>query len=170
MQNQSVAIFTLGQSKPESVISELERIFNVEDSKGLIEFRPIPRLRGILAISKNAALLKRADSWVRRLDRDSPIAGQNVFVYKARNRSATELAKVLSGLFGGGSSTASATRSSNRSQRSAETNSIPAQEVQELMAVSPQPSTIRSRSRPRSDPRRTRATDLATMSRRVSSI
>lgn len=106
MQDQSVSIFRLTQARPEAVVPELERIFNTSGDSSLIQFRAVGRLRGIMAISKNGALLRRAETWVRRLDQDSPDAGDNVVVYKAKYRKAAELAKVISGLFGSGAEAA----------------------------------------------------------------
>lgn len=102
MQNQRVSIFRLVQARPEDVVPELERIFNVNGDSSLIQFRPVSRIRGIMAISKNPALIRRADTWVRRLDQQDSATGQNVVVYKAKYRKAEELAKVVAGLFGVG--------------------------------------------------------------------
>nr|BAT30579.1 general secretion pathway protein D [Aureimonas sp. AU4] len=101
MENQSVSVFTLREAKPEAVIPELERIFDASGDNAAIQFRPIERLRGVLAISQNPRLIARAGTWVQRLDRDNPGVGEGVFVYKPRHRSAEDLSRVLSGLFGG---------------------------------------------------------------------
>lgn len=101
MQNQSVSIFRLAEARPEQIVPELERIFNSQGQSGAIQFRAVNRLKGIMAISRNAGLLKRAESWVRRLDQQDGQSGQNVVVYKARYRKAAELAAVMNNLFGG---------------------------------------------------------------------
>jgi general secretion pathway protein D len=103
MENQSVSVLSLRAAKPEAVIPELERIFNASGDGAAIQFRPIERLRGILAISQNPRLIARAGTWVQRLDRDNPGVGEGVFVYKPRYRSAEDLSRVLAGLFGNGS-------------------------------------------------------------------
>lgn len=102
MADQSVSIFRLVQARPEALIPELDRIFQADADSGLIQFRPMSRLRGILAISKNPTLIRRAEKWVRRLDQEDGDTGQNVLVYKAKYRKAAELAKVISTLFSGG--------------------------------------------------------------------
>jgi general secretion pathway protein D len=101
MQHQSVSIFRLSEARPEQIVPELERIFNTQGQSGAIQFRAINRLKGVMAISRNAGLLKRAESWVRRLDQQDGQSGQNVVVYKARYRKAAELAAVMNNLFGG---------------------------------------------------------------------
>ncbi|UVC12614.1 type II secretion system secretin GspD (plasmid) [Rhizobium sp. TH2] len=105
MQNQRVSIFRLVQARPEDVVPELERIFNVKGDNSLIQFRVVSRIRGIMAISKNPALIRRADTWVRRLDQQDSATGQNVVIYKVKYRKAEELAKVVAGLFGVGANT-----------------------------------------------------------------
>ncbi|WP_062206115.1 type II secretion system secretin GspD [Aureimonas sp. AU12] len=102
MENQSVSVFTLQEAKPEAIIPELQRIFGASGDDAAIQFRSIDRLRSILAISQNPKLITRAGTWVRRLDRENPGIGEGVFVYKPKHRSAEDLAKVLSSLFGGG--------------------------------------------------------------------
>ncbi|OLP55005.1 type II secretion system protein GspD [Rhizobium rhizosphaerae] len=108
MQHQSVSIFRLAQARPEQVVPELDRIFNSQGQGGAIQFRAVNRLRGIMAISRNSALLKRAESWVRRLDQQDGQSGNNVVVYKARYRKAAELATVMNNLFGGASGSSAA--------------------------------------------------------------
>lgn len=107
MQNQSVSIYRLVEARPEDVVNELERIFNAKGENGVIQFRAVSRLRGIMAISKNSTLLRRAETWVRRLDQQEAGTGQNVVVYKAKYRKAEELARVMTNLFGGGSPSSS---------------------------------------------------------------
>lgn len=107
MQNQRVAIFRLRQARPEEVLPELERIFNIKGDNTLIHFRPVARVRGIMAISKNPALIRRAQAWVARLDQQDSETGRNVVIYKAKFRKAEELAKVVGNLFGTGGNTTS---------------------------------------------------------------
>ena len=103
MADQSVAIFELRRGRPAAVVAELNRIFASEEegvAAGAIEFRPIERLRSVLALSSNPKLLQRAQRFVRRLDIANPSVEDNVFVYRARYRDAQELAAVVSRVFG----------------------------------------------------------------------
>jgi general secretion pathway protein D len=106
MRDQSVSIFEVRRARPEAIVDELERIFEADEGGGAIEFKPISRLRAVMALSKNATLIRRAEEWVRRLDQESASAGENVFVYRARYRDAKELARIANSLFteGGGAS------------------------------------------------------------------
>lgn len=114
MQNQAVGIYEVRRANPDAVVQELNRVFDAEKgaSDGVIQFKPIGRLRAVMVVSKNPSLLKRAETWVRRLDRDTASGSENVFVYKARYRDSKELARIVSTLFraggdGGQSSSAS---------------------------------------------------------------
>ncbi|QZO02332.1 type II secretion system secretin GspD [Chenggangzhangella methanolivorans] len=104
MQNQAVGIYEVRRAAPDAVVAELNRVFDAEKgaSGGVIQFKPIGRLRAVMVVSKNPALLKRAETWVRRLDRDTQSGSENVFVYKARYRDSKELARIVSTLFRAG--------------------------------------------------------------------
>lgn len=107
MRGQTVSLFELKRARPEAVVAELTQLFDTGENgsgQGLIQFKPIGRLRAVLATSKNAGLLRRAEGFVRELDGTAESAEETVFVYKARYRNAVELARVVNGLFGGGNS------------------------------------------------------------------
>lgn len=106
MHQQTVSVFELRRSHPDEVIGELNRIFDIdtkEEGAGVVQFKAIKRLRAIMVISKNATLVKRAGSWIRRLDHQDASATDSIFVYRPRNRDARELARLVNGLFGNGS-------------------------------------------------------------------
>ena len=121
MQNQAVGIYEVRQAQPEAVVMELNRVFDAEQrgaAGGVIQFKPISRLRAVMVVSKNPALLKRAETWIKRLDRDTTSGAENVFVYKARYRDSKELARIVTSLFrAGGDGGAGASASTG--QRSA---------------------------------------------------
>jgi general secretion pathway protein D len=55
MKGQSVSIFEVRRARPETVVAELSQIFDSGEngaSAGVIQFKPISRLRAILAVSK----------------------------------------------------------------------------------------------------------------------
>ncbi|MFE1597980.1 type II secretion system secretin GspD [Methylobacterium sp. ID0610] len=107
MRGQSVSLFELRRTRPEAVVAELAQLFDTAENgagSGLIQFKPVARLRSVLVLSKNPALIRRAETFIRKLDNTSEAAEENVFVYKARYRDARELARVVNGLFGNGQS------------------------------------------------------------------
>lgn len=116
MQNQAVGIYEVRQATPDAVVQEMNRVFDADikagQAGGVIQFKPISRLRAVMVVTKNPTLLKRAETWIKRLDRDTTSGSENVFVYKARYRDAKELARIVTSLFraggdGGGGSRAS---------------------------------------------------------------
>ncbi|MCK2056367.1 type II secretion system secretin GspD [Methylobacterium sp. 37f] len=107
MRGQSVSLFELRRARPEAIVADLTQLFDTGEngaSSGLIQFKPIARLRAVMAMSKNPSLIRRAETFVRKLDSTVEAAEETVFIYKARYRDAKELARVINGLFGTGNS------------------------------------------------------------------
>ncbi|MGA7805811.1 secretin N-terminal domain-containing protein, partial [Bradyrhizobium sp.] len=106
MRGQSVGIFPVTNSAPEPIISELEKIMDSGDSglsQSVVKFQPMSRLNAILVVSRKPALLQTAATWIRRLDR-ADTARNSVHVYHVRYGEARQIAKVLTDMFIGGSS------------------------------------------------------------------
>lgn len=102
MRDQTVSIFELRRATPQAVASELDTVFSSGEegaAAGAIEFKALPRLKAVMALSKSSTLMRRAAVWVRRLDVANTAAEENVFVYRARYRNATELARIVGTLF-----------------------------------------------------------------------
>ena len=100
----SFALFPVRSTDANEVATELEVVFATDAVgalQGVIRFLPIERMNAVLAISSRRAHLKEAGKWVARLDRADTGAGQQVFVYYAKNGPATELATLLNQVFGG---------------------------------------------------------------------
>jgi general secretion pathway protein D len=105
MEDQAVGILALRNAKPEVVIPELERIFAANAGGaggGVIQFMPMPRLRAVLAVSQNRALIERAQTWVGRLDLQNGDLNESVHVYRVKYRDAQLLTELLSQLFAPG--------------------------------------------------------------------
>jgi len=106
MRGQSVGIFPIVNSGPEPIIAELEKIVDSGDNglgQNVINFRPISRLNAILVVSKKPALLRTAATWIKRLDH-ADSARTSVHVYRVKYGEARQIARVLSDMFIGGSS------------------------------------------------------------------
>src|ERR1700682_4508371 len=106
MRGQSVGIFPIVNSGPEPIIAELEKIVDSGDnglSQNVINFRPISRLNAILVVSKKPALLRTAATWIKRLDH-ADSARTSVHVYRVKYGEARQIARVLTEMFAGGSS------------------------------------------------------------------
>lgn len=73
---------------------------------GVIDFVPNPRLQSILVITSRQAYLDRAEKWIRDLDKGASGSQSYMAVYELQNRSAAEVAPIISQLLGGDSSAA----------------------------------------------------------------
>ena len=106
MRGQSVGIFPIANSAPEAVIAELEKIVDSGEnglSQNLIKFQTVGRLNAIMVVSKKPALLHTAATWIKRLDR-ADTARTSVHVYRVKYGEARQIARVLTEMFIGGSS------------------------------------------------------------------
>ena len=86
MRGQSVGIFPVRNSTPEPLISEIEKIMDSGEGglgQNMVKFQPIGRLNSILVVSQKPEYLKRAQTWIARLDR-SDTDGVNLKSYPLR--------------------------------------------------------------------------------------
>ncbi len=105
MRGQSVGIFPVRHSAPEPIISEVEKIMDLGNgglNHDLVKLQAIGRLNAILVATSKPALLKAAQSWIRRLD-NSEVANTGVKVYRVRYGDAKNLAAILNEMFGSAS-------------------------------------------------------------------
>ncbi len=86
MRGQSVGIFPVRNSTPEPLIAEIEKIMDSGEGglgQNVVKFQPIGRLNSILVVSQKPEYLKRAQTWIARLDR-SDTEGVNLKSYPLR--------------------------------------------------------------------------------------
>ena len=113
MRGQSVGIFPIHNSSPEPVISEIEKIMDSGEgglSQNVIKFQPIGRLNSILVVSQKPEYLKRAATWIARLDK-SDTEGVNLKAYPLRYGNSKQVTALLNEILtgrGGGASLDSA--------------------------------------------------------------
>jgi len=106
MRGQSVGIYPLSNSAPEPIITELEKIMDSGDSglsHSVVKFQPVSRLNAILVVSRKPPLLHTAATWIRRLDQ-ADTTRNSVHVYRVKYGEAKQIARVLTAMFIGGSS------------------------------------------------------------------
>ena len=102
LQSQSVGVYPLKSTSPETMIVELERIFETNDGgagQGVIRFQPVSRMNAVMVVTKNPKLLAQTTQWVQRLDR-SDMTGTTLRTYRLKNGNATQVAKILNDIFG----------------------------------------------------------------------
>jgi general secretion pathway protein D len=103
LRNQSVGIYPLKSTTPDTMIRELEKVFDVADGgqgQGVIRFQPVARMNAVMAVTRSEKLLERATQWVQRLDR-SDSNGTTVRIYQLNFGNATKIAKILNDIFVG---------------------------------------------------------------------
>jgi general secretion pathway protein D len=101
LRNQSVGVFPLKSTSPETMIEELERVFQTRDGgpgQGIIGFQPISRMNAVMVVTKNPNYLEQTNQWVQRLDH-SDANGTTVRTYHLKYGNATQIAKVLGEIF-----------------------------------------------------------------------
>ena len=101
MRSQSASISILNNSSPEEMVAKLEAVF-AEDSassgRNGIRVIALERLNGVVVIANSQEKVRRALTWVRRLDRAS-VTDTDYFVYAVQNGNAADLAKILVATF-----------------------------------------------------------------------
>ena len=103
LRNQSVGVYPLKSTSPETMITELERVFESTDGglgQGVVRFQPISRMNAVMVVTRNPKLLTETTQWVQRLDR-SDMTGTTLRTYRLKHGSAARVAKILNELFVG---------------------------------------------------------------------
>jgi general secretion pathway protein D len=124
MRGRSFALFSLAHVDPETVIKELEAVFNAKsgDKDGsFFRFIAIERLNAILAVTHQARYLDDIESWVFRLDKANTASEGNANVYRVQHVDAVELADTLNEIFTGA-----------KKKSKKEASVVPGQEAAEL--------------------------------------
>jgi general secretion pathway protein D len=109
MRGQSVGIFPISSGSPAPLVQELEKIADSGENglgQNVIKFQPIARLNAIMVVTKKPDMLRMAATWIKRLDR-ADTARTSVHVYRVKYGDARQIARVLTDMFLGGSSSSS---------------------------------------------------------------
>ena len=106
MRGQSIGIYPITNSGPEPIITELEKIVDSGENglnQNLVKLQPVQRLNAVMVVTKKPGLLHTVETWIKRLDR-ADSTRTSVHVYKIKYGDAKQMARVLTDMFGGGSS------------------------------------------------------------------
>src|SRR6516162_3733958 len=98
LRNQSVGVYPLKSTSPETMIQELEKVFQTGENgqgQGAVQFQAISRMNAVMVVAKSAKSLEQVTQWVRRLDR-SDTGGNALRTYRLRYGNAQQVAKILS--------------------------------------------------------------------------
>jgi general secretion pathway protein D len=111
MKNQSVGIFPVRNSSPDTLITELQNVFDSGKegaASNLVRFQPVNRLNAVLAIAQTPKKIDEVATWVRRLDK-SDYDNTAVRIYRLRYGNAKVMAGILREVFTGQANTATTT-------------------------------------------------------------
>ena len=103
LRNQSVGVYPLKSTSPETMIAELERIYESNDGgmgQGVVRFQPISRMNAVMVVARTPKLLAETTQWVQRLDR-SDTTGTTLRTYRLKHGNAVKVAKILNDIFVG---------------------------------------------------------------------
>lgn len=104
MRGQSVGIFPVQYGAPEPIISELEKILDSGEGglgHNAVKLQAIGRMNAVLAVARKQDILRRVETWIRRLD-NADTGRTGVYVYQVKFGEARQIARVLNDIFGGG--------------------------------------------------------------------
>ena len=103
MRGMSFGLFPVETGDPEAIAQELDTVFANDQegpTKGMVRFVPNRRLKAILVITSRPEYLKKAETWLRRLDMVGQATEKQVHVYHIQHRPAGELAQLLQKIYG----------------------------------------------------------------------
>jgi general secretion pathway protein D len=101
MRSQSVGIFPVRNSAPDTLITEIEKIMDSGEgglNQNMVKFQAIRRLNALLVVSRKPEYLKTVGTWIRRLD-ESDTEAANLKVYRLRYGNARQVAALLNEIF-----------------------------------------------------------------------
>jgi general secretion pathway protein D len=116
LRNQSVGVYPLKSTSPETMITELERVFESGEGglgQGVLRFQPISRMNAVMVVTRNPKLLAQTTAWVQRLDR-ADNSGTTLRTYRLKNGNAARVAKIMTDIFVGGRAGGAADSATNQ--------------------------------------------------------
>lgn len=130
MRGMSFAILPVDTSDPEAIAQELDTVFasNQEGpTKGMIRFVPNRRLKSVLVITSRPEYLKKAETWLKRIDMASKATEKQVHIYRAQHRPAVELAPILQKVYQAQTAASSSSNSLSKPSSGSSLVDIPSQ-------------------------------------------
>jgi general secretion pathway protein D len=103
MSGMSFGLFPLEHATAADLALELDQLFasgEAGSQADVVRFVPIERLNAVLMVSAQPAYLEEAETWIQRLDRTGDGEEPQIYVYPVQNARASNLAEVLSEIFG----------------------------------------------------------------------
>lgn len=98
MRGMSFGIFPIETSDPVAIAKELDVVFGNDKpspTKDIVRFIPNTRLKAILVMTSRQEYLKKAETWISRIDLAGKATEKQAFVYHVQHRTAVEVASLL---------------------------------------------------------------------------
>lgn len=111
MKNQTFGMASLENGRADDVAAQVSKVFAQDSASAgsnALRIIPVPGINSLIVIANNQTRVKRAITWIRRLDRENLDAPKS-YVYAVQNGNAQELARILNATYGGGSADAGPT-------------------------------------------------------------
>lgn len=101
--NQGIQLYPLVNSQATAVAEELQGILTlIEGEQSSYQVLGLERINAVLVVAPAARGFEEVTRWVRVLDGESQEQGEQLFVYRVKNLTATTLAETLINVFGDG--------------------------------------------------------------------
>ncbi|WP_418646904.1 type II secretion system secretin GspD [Thauera butanivorans] len=96
LKGMTFAMYRLAQSRPETIVNELQQIFQgkLDLFTTRVRLVPLERMQAVLGVARNRSDLDLLGEWIGRLD-ISKTGSQRIFVYNVQNGSAKDLVASL---------------------------------------------------------------------------
>lgn len=111
LRGMSLGLVPLHNTEAKTLVPELQGILKQQlpdTGNGLLRMSAIERINAVLVVSRQPRYLDLVRDWIRQLDRPDQTAGRHLYVYEVQNAKAEDLAKVLTDLFTGGTTSRAA--------------------------------------------------------------
>lgn len=103
MSGYSVGVFPLQYADARVLAEELNRIVGQHmnaESSAMVRIEALDRMNSVLVLTPQPRYLDQMQIWIERLDRVGEGPGTRLFTYAVKNRKASELAAVMTDVFG----------------------------------------------------------------------
>lgn len=102
LSGKSFALWPLQVADVRTMVADLEGVYGhvqAGESSPSIRFLPILRLNAVLAVARDAEMLRQAHQWIDKLDQADGTGEPQLFVYRVNSGRASHLAEVLGKLY-----------------------------------------------------------------------
>lgn len=103
MKNQTFGMAALENGRADDVAAQVTKVFAQDSATAgpnALKVIPVPGINSLIIIANDQTRVRRAISWIRRLDREN-LDAMRSYVYAVQNGNATDLARILSATYGG---------------------------------------------------------------------